>query len=83
MKTQTLEWHNMDENDVPEIYKMVLAKMPGLPWEAFHLEGDYKQKVVYLCKREDKKQGRSQFIFREYGYSGYFEIDEVSEWAYL
>lgn len=80
-RKQTLTWYKLEERE-PELEKVIIMKVPDMPWFADRIDGDFKQVIGWMETNEIYGNHKKPYHFETFGPSSYF-YDDVEEWAYL
>lgn len=80
-REQTLTWYRLEERK-PALNKVIIMKVPGMPWVSNRILGDFKQVIGWMESNEIYGNHKKPYHFETFGPSNYF-YEDVEEWAYI
>lgn len=80
-REQTLTWYRLEERE-PALNKVIIMKVPGMPWFSNRILGDFKQVIGWMESNEIQGNHKKPYHFETFGPSSYF-YEDVEEWAYI
>ena len=80
-REQTLTWYRLKERK-PELEKVIIMKVPDMPWHASDIDGDVKQVIGWMEKNKIYGNHKKPYHFETFGPASFF-YNDVEEWAYL
>lgn len=80
-REQTLTWYRLAERK-PALNKVIIMKVPDMPWFADRIIGDVKQVIGWMETNKINGNHKKPYHFETFGPSSFF-YEDVEEWAYL